>query len=89
MNRETARLKTEVVKGRVHAHGCCVFKDNPDTEQVEDLEHDALYAHALVRALSECRDPDGDRAYTETSVAANAAWILKRADELMREWSSK
>ena len=77
MNRETARLKTEVVDGKIK--GCTI----------QSLNHDALYAHALVQALSECRDTDGERAYTETSVAANAAWILKRADELMREWGAK
>jgi len=83
MNRETARLKTEVVDGKLY------YDPYDGSGALEQAEHDALYAHALVQALSECRDPDGDRAYTETSVAANAAWILKRADELMREWSSK
>ncbi|MHB8388219.1 MAG: hypothetical protein ACYDBH_01400 [Acidobacteriaceae bacterium] len=70
MERETARLKTEFVDGRVHALGCCVFKETPDTGQVEDLEHDALYAHALVQAIKEYRAP----------------WVLTQADAIMAYW---
>lgn len=58
MNRETARLKTEVVDGKIK--GCTI----------QSLNHDALYAHALVQAIKEYRAP----------------WVLTQADAIMAYW---
>ena len=58
MNRETAKLKTEVVDGKIK--GCTI----------QSLNHDALYAHALVQAIEEYRAP----------------WVLTQADAIMAYW---
>lgn len=40
-----------------------------------ELQHDAAYAHALLRALRQAPDMDYQR-----------KWIIGRADELMGQW---
>lgn len=69
MNRETARLKTEVVDGKIK--GCTI----------QSLNHDALYAHALVQAISE---QDTDLGSLDPRPILR---VQIRADELMREWA--
>jgi hypothetical protein len=50
-------------------------------------EHDAMYAHALVAALSECTDQVGSLEYpADQTVNYYKQSVLQRADELMREW---
>jgi len=41
----------------------------------ENLIHDAMAAHALMRAMDETCD------------AASIIWAMNRADEIMREWT--
>ena len=76
MSRETVRLRTEVVQGCVHARGYCIDEDHPEVEQVEDLEHDALYAHALLQAMKR-----------RSSLVLE--FYIREADKLMREWGAK
>ena len=49
----------------------------------EDIEHDALAAHALLQAIEDAEDrwfvTQKDHTY----------WIKKKADELMREWTNQ
>jgi hypothetical protein len=76
MNRETARLKTEVVDGKIK--GCTI----------QSLNHDALYAHALVQAITGWTEAHAvGPSYVKARIAVSM--ICHRADELMREWSSK
>lgn len=93
------KLRTEIVDG--------TLQDQSDVRvsQWDNLEHDALAAHALLQAIEEEPEfpgqmPDemwealrNDRdALTFAFVAsarATKSEIKKRADELMREWTGK
>ncbi len=68
-------LKTTMVDGRIA--GC----------PVADLERDAAGAHALVAALDECYvEMQDDDSNHRALIIANAKWIEKRADQILREW---
>ena len=72
-------LRTELIEGKVLA----------PTERrgdifigiIEDFEHDAAMAHALVMAMAEHRYLDVDSHWDKVRRD-----IYERADELMREW---
>ncbi len=83
MNRETSKLKTEVVQGRVLVNGYRVYEDNLDRGELKALEHDALYAHALVQAMHDALDVT----YCGPSTREGTMqWTALRADEILREW---
>ena len=56
------RLRTEIVEGEL-------------TYTPKGVYHDAMVAHALLRALRTSPDMEHQR-----------RWVEKRADEIMREW---
>lgn len=83
MNRETARLKTTMIGNTLHVRGYLVVWNSITREEVGDLAHDALYAHALVQAISE-QDTDLGRLDPRPILR-----VQIRADELMREWAEQ
>ena len=87
MNRETAKLRTEVVDGRIRSRGCAIDDLYPTPAGVAaDLAHDALYAHALVQAMRDALDVT----YCGPSTREGTMqWTVLRADVLMREWGAK
>jgi hypothetical protein len=72
------KLMTEMQDGCVHASGYCVDEECVDSSEAERLIHDAAAAHALMQAIIGTIDSNS------TEARANA--MIRRADELMREW---
>lgn len=69
------KLRTEIY---ARIDGMRVYSPHVCAERIADLEHDALAAHALMRARDD-HDASFDAATNEV------ASIKRRADELMRE----
>ncbi len=73
MDRETAKLKTEVVDGKLHVD---------DSYPLRYMVPDALYVYVLVQAMHDALDVT----YCGPSTREGTMqWIVPRADELMRE----
>ena len=57
----------------------------------DDLNHDAMAAHALMQAIEELKDISEviDADGTPMPVREGLPWLKWRADELMRDWTTK
>lgn len=78
------KLLTEMSGAKLLAGGHEADEDCCEWYQVNQLEHDAAAAHALLQAMREAGDGSADVAFYSDDDYQN--WVYDRCDALLKQW---
>lgn len=79
------RLLTEL-RDRMNENGKAPVFNEPGMRPERAFAHDAVAAHALLRAINDWHEKNGTGPDEDVYPHATVAWLENRAAELMREW---